>query len=200
MADNQAFTGDGLGLPYSLEAEQAVLGAVLVEPQCMNDVADALRTEHFYLPEHQAIFRVMSDKMNENRTIDFVTVLESLKSEGFFAGEEGKAYLLKLAQTVPFIPNLPNYIKIVREKYDARQLIVASRTIINDAMDPTANAEELLESANRRFMPYGRENSSAGWCTSAMSSPATMKCTRSSIRANVTNMWASPAAFRRWMP
>ena len=114
MADNQAFTGDGLGLPYSLEAEQAVLGAVLVEPQCMNDVADALRTEHFYLPEHQAIFRVMSDKMNENRTIDFVTVLESLKSEGFFAGEEGKAYLLKLAQTVPFIPNLPNYIKIVR--------------------------------------------------------------------------------------
>ena len=151
MADNQAFTGDGLGLPYSLEAEQAVLGAVLVEPQCINDVADALRTEHFYLPEHQAIFRVMSDKMNENRTIDFVTVLESLKSEGFFAGEEGKAYLLKLAQTVPFIPNLPNYIKIVREKYDARQLIIASRAIINDAMDPTANAEELVEAAEQKI-------------------------------------------------
>ena len=56
MADNQAFTGDGLGLPYSLEAEQAVLGAVLVEPQCMNDVADALRTEHFICPSIRQSF------------------------------------------------------------------------------------------------------------------------------------------------
>lgn len=151
MADEKAFAGDGLGLPYSLEAEQAVLGAILVEPHCINDVADGLRAEQFYLPEHQAIYRVMCDKMNENRTIDFVTVLEALKSEGFFAGEEGKAYLLKLAQTVPFIPNLPNYMRIVREKFDARQLIIASREIISDAMDPSSEADELLESAEQKI-------------------------------------------------
>ncbi len=151
MAEETLHTGDGLGLPYSLEAEQAVLGAILVEPHCINDVADALRAEHFYLPEHQSIYRVMSEKMNENRTIDFVTVLEALKSQGFFAGEEGKAYLLKLAQTVPFIPNLPNYIKIVREKFDARQLILASREIISDAMDPSAEADDLLESAEQKI-------------------------------------------------
>lgn len=51
---------DELNLPYSLEAEQAVLGAILMEPDCINQVADVLRPEHFYLPEHQAIFRVMT--------------------------------------------------------------------------------------------------------------------------------------------
>lgn len=151
MPDDKQFSGDGLGLPYSLEAEQAVLGAILVEPSSIHTVADGLRVDHFYLPEHQAIYRVMSEKLNDNRTIDFVTVLESLKSDGFFAGEEGKAYLMKLAQMVPFIPNLPNYMKIVRDSYNKRRLILASREIIGDAMDPTAEADELLESAEQKI-------------------------------------------------
>ena len=162
MAEDKQFSADGLGLPYSLEAEQAVLGAILVEPPTINTVADVLKAEHFYLPEHQAIYRVMTDKMNENRTIDFVTVLESLKSEGFFAGEEGKAYLLKLAQMVPFIPNLPNYMKIVREKFDARRLVLASREIISDAMDPSAQADELLESAEQKIYSIRQEKQTGG--------------------------------------
>ena len=116
---------DGLNLPYSLEAEQAVLGSVLMDPECINQVADVLRPEYFYLPEHQAIYRVMSAKMMESQTIDFVTVLEALKSDGFFSGEEGKAYLLKMAQMVPSISNIGNYARIVREKYDVRSLIHA---------------------------------------------------------------------------
>ena len=54
---------EGLNLPYSLEAEQAVLGAVLIDSATLNQVADMLRAEHFYLPEHQAIYRVMIQKM-----------------------------------------------------------------------------------------------------------------------------------------
>lgn len=60
---------DGLNLPYSLEAEQAVLGSVLMDPECINQVADVLRPEYFYLPEHQAIYRVMSAKMMESQTV-----------------------------------------------------------------------------------------------------------------------------------
>ena len=78
MADRTEQVNDGLGLPYSLEAEQSVLGAVLVEPDSINLLADKVRTEFFYLPEHQAIYRVMMQKMLENQRIDFVTVLESL--------------------------------------------------------------------------------------------------------------------------
>ena len=118
MADKTPKENDGLGLPYSLEAEQSVLGAVLVDPDCINKVADILRPEHFYLPEHHAIYSVMMQKMNVNQRIDFVTVLESLKSEGFFSSEDGKAYLLKLANMVPFISNLENYAAIVKEKYE----------------------------------------------------------------------------------
>lgn len=151
MADKTTQMNDGLGLPYSLEAEQSVLGAVLVEPEQINQVADMLKPEFFYLPEHQSVFAVMLQKMMRNERIDFVTVLESLKAEGFFSSEDGKAYLLKLANSVPFISNLPNYAKIVREKYEARCLIKAAREITEQAMDPSAESEELLDMAEERI-------------------------------------------------
>ena len=152
MADiqNTAYS-DGLNLPYSLEAEQAVLGAILMEPECINQVADVLRPEYFYLPEHQAVYRVMSTKMMESQTIDFITVLESLKSEGFFAGEEGKSYLFKLAQMVPSISNIGHYARIVREKFDVRSLIQAAREIVDDAMDPGIEPSILLDSAEQKI-------------------------------------------------
>ena len=149
--DKTTQVNDGLGLPYSLEAEQSVLGAILVEPDQINVVADVLKAEYFYLPEHRSIYSVMLQKMNLNQRIDFVTVLEALKSEGFFSSEDGKAYLLKLANSVPFISNLPNYAKIVREKYEARCLIKAARKITETAMDPSAESEELLDMAEEEI-------------------------------------------------
>ena len=151
MADKTTQVNDGLGLPYSLEAEQSVLGAVLVDPDQINQVADMLKPEFFYLPEHQAIFSVMLQKMMGNERIDFVTVLEALKSNGFFSSEDGKAYLLKLANIVPFIANLPNYAKIVREKYEARCLIKAAREITEQAMDPSVESEKLIDMAEERI-------------------------------------------------
>ena len=147
----QTAYNDGLNLPYSLEAEQAVLGAILMDPESINQVADILRPDYFYLPEHQAIYRVMSQKMMESQTIDFVTVLESLKSEGFFSGEEGKAYLFKMAQIVPSISNIGNYARIVREKHDVRSLIHAAREIIDDAMDPGNDPSLLMDAAEQKI-------------------------------------------------
>ena len=151
MADKTTQVNDGLGLPYSLEAEQSVLGAVLVDPEQINQVADMLKPEFFYLPEHQAIFSVMLQKMMSNERIDFVTVLEALKSNGFFSSEDCKAYLLKLANMVPFIANLPNYAKIVREKYEARCLIKAAREITEQAMDPSVESDKLIDMAEERI-------------------------------------------------
>ena len=141
---------EGLNLPYSLEAEQAVLGSILIESKTINEVADKLKAEHFYLPEHQAIYRVMIAKMMNNEVIDIVTVLESLKSDGFFSGEEGKSYLLKLAQVVPSIGNIGRYATIVREKADVRRLIGAARSILDDAMDGSEDFNVLLDSAEQR--------------------------------------------------
>ena len=161
MAEKNTWqNAEGLGLPYSLEAEQSVLGAILVEPECIAQVADRLSPEEFYLPEHQAIYRVMLEKLINNQKIDFVTVLESLKDNGFFSGEDGKAYLLRLANTVPFLSNLPNYARIVREKSDARRLIKAAREITEEAMDPSNDASMLLDSAEQRIydIRQGRQN------------------------------------------
>ena len=119
--DDQTYWAQiGLQPPYSLEAEQAVLGSVLMDGSQISRVADLLRPEHFYLPEHQSVYRVMLDKMMVSQVIDFVTVLEAVKSETFFAGEEGKKYLFKMAQMVPAIVNIEHYARIIRNKFDAR--------------------------------------------------------------------------------
>lgn len=157
---------DGLNLPYSLEAEQAVLGSVLMDPASLNQVADVLRPEDFYLPEHQAVYRVMCEKLMASQTIDFVTVLEALKSEGFFSGEEGKAYLLRLAQMVPSISNIGNYARIVREKHDVRSLIQAAREIVDDAMDPGVDPSLLLDSAEQKIYDIRQGRQPGGWCPS----------------------------------
>ena len=153
---------EGLNLPYSLEAEQAVLGSVLIDSDTLNQVADMLRVEHFYLPEHQAVYRVMIQKMMQNEVIDFVTVLEALKSEGFFAGEEGKAYLLKLAQIVPSTDSVKRYAEIVRKKADVRKLIEASRQTLDEAMDPSADFDDLIESAEQRVYEIRRDKFDGG--------------------------------------
>ncbi len=162
MADRTEQVNDGLGLPYSLEAEQSVLGAVLVEPDCINIIADKLRTEFFYLPEHQAIYRVMMEKMLVNQKIDFVTVLEALKAERYFSTEDGKAYLLKLANTVPFISNLENYAKIVRDKYEARCLIKAAREITEMAMDPAEATDSLMDMAEEKIYNIRQDRQTGG--------------------------------------
>ena len=162
MADRTEQVNDGLGLPYSLEAEQSVLGAVLVEPDSINTLADKVRADFFYLPEHQAIYHVMLQKMLENQRIDFVTVLEALKSERYFSTEEGKAYLLKLANTVPYLANLENYAKIVRDKYEARCLIKAAREITEEAMDPATETDMLLDSAEQRIYNIRQERQTGG--------------------------------------
>ena len=155
-------TYDELNLPHSLEAEQAILGAVLMESECINRVADVLKVEHFYLKEHQAIYEIMLAKLMENKTIDFVTVLEALKSESFFSGEEGKTYLLKLAQIVPSISNIENYARIVREKYDVRRLITASREIISEAVEPGVDAAKLIDAAEQRVYEIRQDKHQGG--------------------------------------
>ncbi len=163
MPDNNTTYQDALDLPYSLEAEQAVLGAILLDPRSIDNVGDTLREEHFYLPEHQAIYRVMCAKnLSGNQTIDFVTVLEALKSEGFFAGEDGKAYLLKLVQIVPSISNIAHYARIIREKYTVRSLIRISREITEAALDPGVDAQTLIDSAEQKIFEIRQSRDVSG--------------------------------------
>lgn len=153
MADYEITSGyDGLNLPSSPEAEQSVLGAILLDSQCMDAVAEILpKPDYFYLAIHKLIYSVMMDMFTVGHVIDFVTVLERLRQESEFDEINGKTYLLQLAQTVPSISNVEVYAKIVRDKYDVRSLMMAARDIMEDTAHGEADSSTLLDSAEQRI-------------------------------------------------
>ena len=138
-------------LPYSLEAEQSVLGAVLVSPHMMSEIADTLMPESFYLPQHQAIYSILFSMYTMNRKIDPVTLLDELKKAGAFDEAGGKSYIMQLVQTVPSAVNIDSYAAIVQEKYHIRSLILAAREIISEASEGASDAAMLIDAAEQRI-------------------------------------------------
>ena len=115
-------------LLFSAEAEQSVLGAVLLEPSCLSTVAELLpRAEYFYQVNNRLIYSVMLEMFTAGKPVDLVTLLERLREEDTFDEGSGKVYLMQLAQLVPSISNVEEYCAIVRDKYDVRMLIQAAR-------------------------------------------------------------------------
>lgn len=157
MDDSVTVGYGGLNLPFSPEAEQSVLGAVLLDASCMDRVAQILpHADYFYLSTNSRIYSVMLQMFTEGRPIDFVTVLENLKKSGNFDEAESKTYLLQLAQLVPSISNVESYASIVRDKYDVRTLITAARDIIEESSAGEADATALLDSAEQRIFDIRR--------------------------------------------
>lgn len=142
---------DGLNQPYSLEAEQAVLGSILLDPACMMQVQVIISSEHFYLPQHKAIFSAMATIEAMGGKIDPLIVLDSLVKDKVYDTAAGKNYLFQLAEIVPSTANVESYAKIVREKYYIRTLINASRETIDDASQQDRDADLLLDAAEQRI-------------------------------------------------
>ena len=154
---------DGMNLPFSPEAEQSVLGAVLLDPSCLDRIAEILpRPEFFHQVSHVAIYTAMLELFTAGQPVDFVTVLEKLKESQSFEEGNGKTYLLQLAQMVPSISNVETYARIVRDKYDIRMLILTAREILEDAGDGTADAATLLDSAEQRIFDIRRGKNMQG--------------------------------------
>ena len=142
---------DGYNLPFSLDAEQSVLGAVLLEPSCIPRALEMLRPEAFHLQQHRVIFSAVQRLFTVGGKIDFVTILEELRRDSDFDETSGRTYLTQLAQLVPSLANLEAYANIVREKYYIRSLILASKEIIGYASDGQEDATTLLDAAEQRI-------------------------------------------------
>lgn len=150
-------------LPHSIQAEQSVLGGLLLKPECMSDVLKYIGSSSFYRPEHQKLFGIIARLFTANIPIDTVTVLhESLKENVFESEEAGKVYLSQLMDMVPSVSNLENYAQIVRDKSYVRQLIEASREIISLAQEETSDAQNILDRAEQKIyeIRQGSESSS----------------------------------------
>lgn len=157
--DKVIYDLDGVRQPYSVEAEQAVLGAILVDPKALSDVAVQMKTEFFYIPQHREIYSALSSMYELSQTIDFVALLEKLKRDGVYDEAGGKAYLTQLAQTVPSAANVLTYVAIVRERYYARALLSAAQSIIKDINENSRDSDSLLASAEQKIYDIrsGRE-------------------------------------------
>ncbi|MGN1111923.1 MAG: replicative DNA helicase, partial [Acutalibacteraceae bacterium] len=164
MADSD-FIGsyDGLNMPYSPEAEQAVLGAIILDSNVFDRVVDHIRSaDYFYVALHKMIFATMQEMINFGAAIDFVTLLEKLKQNKAFDEATGKTYLMDLVNNCPSISNAEAYAKVIADKYSIRRLITASREIIDDA---TAGEEEpsvLIDSAEQKIFEIRRGNEKSG--------------------------------------
>lgn len=147
----------GMVLPFSAEAEQSVLGAVLLEPSCLSIVAEMLpRADYFYQVNNRLIYSVMLEMFTAGKPVDLVTLLERLREEETFDEGTGKVYLMQLAQLVPSISNVEEYCTIVRDKYDVRMLIHAARGILDDATEGAGETSLLLDSAEQRIFDIRR--------------------------------------------
>ena len=153
----------GATMPFSLEAEQSVLGAILLEPSCLSTVVDILpRPEYFYAVNNRLIYGAMVEMFALGQPVDFVTVLERLKEEKDFDEATGKVYLTQLAQLVPAISHVESYAVIVRDKYELRTLIRAARSILEDASAGEGETSLLLDSAEQRIYDIRRGKSDLG--------------------------------------
>lgn len=153
MADNN-FTGDynPVNLPFSAEAEQAVLGAIIIDNSMFDSVLDYVKDDdYFYVSLHKLIFSAMREMMNYGQAIDFVTLLDKLKQNSAFEEATGKVYLVDLLDNCPAPSNAGAYAKIVADKYKLRMLITASREIIDDAVSAGDDPSVLLDSAEQRI-------------------------------------------------
>lgn len=132
--------------PQSLEAEQAVLGALLVSGDGISRVVDILDPEYFYRKAHQVIYAAMLDLYEDNEPIDIVTVSQYLKDEGKLDNVGGRQYITDLSLSVATTANLEYYGKVVQEKAILRQLIKAGTEIVGSCYEET-DAETALDKA-----------------------------------------------------
>jgi len=151
MADFQFSQFNQINMPFAQEAEQAVLGCILKDPACMPQVQIILRPEHFFLPQHQAIFEQMVQLETMGGKIDPLIVLNALIRDKVYDDAGGRQYLFQLAQSVPSTINVESWAKIIREKATLRALITISQETIESAATQSEEADTLLEAAEQRL-------------------------------------------------
>ena len=151
------------GLPYSLEAEQSVLGSVLIDPELLSTIMEKISSPQvFYTEKHRRLYSLMIRMFSESKPIDYVTLLEEARNEEIFDSDSSaQSYLLHLMNQVPTTANLPSYCDIVLEKYYMRRLLTAATDIASSVREGDGSAAELLDAAEQKIydIRQGRQNS-----------------------------------------
>ena len=146
--------------PQSLEAEQALLGSILMKQDALYEVGDYINEEVFYAEKHRLIFGAMWELHNAGEPIDILSLSEKLKSKKQLETIGGDAYLAELTTVVPTAANVEHYAGIVHEKYVKRSLISAAEEITTVGFDEARPSEEAIDAAEKEL--FAISNSMAG--------------------------------------
>ena len=128
--------------PHSIEAEQAILGGLMLENQALDKISMKLCEQDFYRGEHRVLFRAMVSLTQKSQPFDLVTIVDHLKSLHALDDAGGETYLFELASNTPSIANVSAYADIVREKSVQRQLITVATDIADAAYSDTSKSIE----------------------------------------------------------
>jgi replicative DNA helicase len=149
--------------PHAVEAEMAVLGAMLIEREAQAKALDVLDESCFYKAAHQHIFRVMADLFSEGSVIDVVTVAEKLKNQRHLTDIGGATYLTNLAQLLPTAASVDHYAKLVKEKATLRQLIAAATRIVTSCYEQRDEVGALLDQAEQSIFSIAQSKVERGF-------------------------------------
>ena len=142
----------GFEMPHSIEAEQSVLGSILIDSNVLAVVLDKIKPEAFYTEQHRELFSIMIRMFSDGSKSDVVTVLnEALAMKVFETASEGRQYLASLMQSVPSVSNVEDYCSIIAEKYYARSLATVAQQIISDIASGGYEAKTLLDAAEQKI-------------------------------------------------
>jgi len=151
------------GLPASVEAERSILGAILLDNHSYNEAAEKLRSDDFSLDSHRRIFSRMAELIDAHRAIDIVTLTEELSRRKEVEAVGGVAYLASLTEGLPRRPSIEEYVRIVKDKSLARQLIVICNTAITRAADQSEEALVVLDSAESGLLEVSERGITRGF-------------------------------------
>jgi replicative DNA helicase len=137
--------------PQNLEAEQSVLGAILLENEAINQAIEILTADDFYREAHRQIYIAMVELSDHNQPVDAITLTDALKSRGTLENIGGASYIAELAAAVPTAANVAYYARIVREKAVLRSLATVATDIASSAYEAPPNVDEFLDAAEHRI-------------------------------------------------
>jgi replicative DNA helicase len=149
--------------PHSAEAEQSIIGGLMLENQVWDKISAKVCEADFYRTEHRILYRAIVTLASKNHPFDVVTLLDTLKSNNALDDAGGEAYLFELANNTPSVANVSAYADIVREKSVQRQLIAVSTDIADAAYNPgSRDVSELLDLAESKVFAIAEQTPSDG--------------------------------------
>ena len=138
-------------MPHSVEAEQAVLGSMLIDARCVPEVIEALKPEDFYLRQNREIYETIYSMFNFSVTIDPVTVLDYMRRGGVYDENTSRNYLLQLMEITPTAANVMEYVGILKDKSLLRRISETAGALTAMVQEGTGTGQEVLEAAEQRI-------------------------------------------------